>query len=76
MLPSTGFTVREPYITQGRPEPEPNMIGSVFPMKWKATMETPMPIFTTPVGRITAGLWCGLGLAVAAQGLRWAYLLS
>jgi hypothetical protein len=35
-----------------------------------------MPIFTTRAGRITAGLWCGLGLAVTAQALRWAYLLS
>ncbi len=35
-----------------------------------------MRVFTTTAGRITAGLWCGLGLAVIAQALRWAYHFS
>lgn len=35
-----------------------------------------MQIFETRVGRITAGLWCGFGLACVSQALRWAYTLS
>jgi hypothetical protein len=35
-----------------------------------------MRMFETRVGRITAGLWCGLGTACVAQALRWAYTLS
>jgi len=37
---------------------------------------TTMRMFETRAGRITAGLWCGLGLACVTQAVRWAYLLS